>query len=216
MATRAATLLIPTLVLVGAGCQAVRHTYDLASGNTAILAAARMENTDAPDERRAGINYFADRDYGLRDPYTERYEQIARSDDDFIVRSTAIRALNRARDATATPVFIAALSDDSELVRLEAAKALANIPDPNAVPALIRTLTRADETRDVRIAAADALRHYPSLEVARALVAQLSGRDFGVAWQARQSLRHLTGERDLRYDEAAWLAYLTCPAKPFG
>ena len=53
------------------------------------------------------------------------------------------------------------------------------------------------------------------LEVARALVNTLGSRDFGVAWQSRQTLRSLTG-RDLRYDEAAWLAYLTGPEKPFG
>jgi hypothetical protein len=101
-------------------------------------------------------------------------------------------------------------------VRLEAAKALANLPDPAAAPALIRALARPDEARDVRIAAADALRHYPNLEVARALVAQLAGRDFGVAWQARQSLKHMTGKSGLRYDEATWLGYLTGPEKPFG
>jgi hypothetical protein len=43
----------------------------------------------------------------------------------------------------------------------------------------------------------------------------LQAREFGVAWQARRSLRRITG-RDLRYDDAAWLAYLTGPHKPFG
>jgi HEAT repeat protein len=213
---RAAALVAPLFALAGAGCQHARHLYQDATGNTAIVAAARMENPTAADERRHGINYLVDRDFGRRDPYTERYEQIARGDKDAIVRATALRALNRARDASATPVFVGGLGDDSEFVRLEAAKALANIPDPAAAPALIRVLTRMDEARDVRIAAADALRHYRTLEVARVLVTQLSGRDFGVAWQARQSLKHMTGQRDLRYDEAGWLAYLTGPAKPFG
>ena len=93
------------------------------------------------------------------------------------------------------------------------------------------------ETMDVRIAAADALRRYHDLKnghapgmpaptedatlelsapiVARSLASHLNDLDFGVAWQSRKSLITLTGQ-DFRYDEAAWLAYLAGPAKPFG
>jgi hypothetical protein len=101
------------------------------------------------------------------------------------------------------------------------------VPDPAAVPALLRHLqgqrqgivvagavTMSDEGKDVRIACADALRHYRTLDVARSLVTYLNERDFGVAWQSRQSLRQLTG-RDLAYDQSAWLKYLTGPEKPF-
>jgi hypothetical protein len=51
--------------------------------------------------------------------------------------------------------------------------------------------------------------------VARVLAASLSGRDFGLAWQSRWSLKILTG-KDLGYDESAWLGYLTGPEKPLG
>jgi hypothetical protein len=71
-----------------------------------------------------------------------------------------------------------------------------------------------DEAQDVRIAAADALRRYPNLDVARNLVEYLSEQDFGVAWQSHLSLEILTG-RDFRYDQGAWLAYLTGPTRPF-
>jgi hypothetical protein len=57
------------------------------------------------------------------------------------------------------------------------------------------------ENRDVRIAAADALRNYPTGAgggAAKALASVLSARDFGVAWQAHESLVRMTG-RDLRY-----------------
>ncbi|MGK4277532.1 hypothetical protein, partial [Escherichia coli] len=79
----------------------------------------------------------------------------------------------------------------------------------NAVPALIRhlqptyrtgvvdasgRLLEQDENRDVRIAAADALRHYKTLEVSRALVTMLDQREFGVSWQCRQSLQVLTSK----------------------
>ena len=82
-------------------------------------------------------------------------------------------------------------------------------------PLLVKILNRVEEDKDVRMAAADALRHYKTLEVARTLVLLLSDRDFGIAWTAHHSLKALTG-RDLRYDESAWLEYLTGPEKPFG
>jgi HEAT repeat protein len=87
--------------------------------------------------------------------------------------------------------------------------------DPNAVAPLITLLQNPNEDRDVRIAAADALKHYRTIDVGRALVDTLDSRDFGVAWQSHRSLVRLTG-KDLRYDEGAWLSYLTGPDRPFG
>lgn len=210
------------LFLLCCGCQQLgragqfgRSLLEYFSGDTPLNAARKMEDQYFPDERRIGINKLADRDFGRRPPYTTRYQQIAQFDSDWLVRATAIRSLNRARDASATPVFIKALNDESSIVRVEAAKALANVPDPAAVPALLKIVSNSEEDRDVRIWAAHALRHYRSLEVARTLVSQLGGRDFGVAWQSRKSLVALTG-RDLKYDETAWLEYLTGDEKPFG
>ncbi|HEV2296710.1 MAG TPA: HEAT repeat domain-containing protein [Tepidisphaeraceae bacterium] len=193
-----------------------RQTIEMFVGDTALKAVQMMENERFPDQRRKGINKLVERDYGKRDPYTQRYAQIARNDEDFLVRATAIRALNRARHRPATPVFIEALSDDHPMVRLEAAKALANVPDPNAAAPLVGAVNNSAEDRDVRIAAADALRHYKQLDVARALALQLGEKgDFSVAWQARRSLRKLTG-RDMRYDQSAWLGYLSATDQPFG
>ncbi len=189
---------------------ATRKTVELFVGETALQAAQAMENERFPDKRRRGINKLVEHDYGKRDPYTKRYQEIAQLDDDFLVRATAIRALNRARHQPATPTFIKALADVHPRVRLEAAKALANVPDANAAAPLVAAVNNAQEDRDVRIAAADALRHYRKLDVARSLAGQVDGSDFGVAWQSRRSLAKLTG-RDLRYDESAWLGYLTGP-----
>ena len=209
------------LLVASGGCQQMRamggfgeRLVDVFSGRTPRRAAVRMEDPYFPDERRQGVNELVERDWGQRPPYTERYAQIAQNDRDHLVRAAAIRALNRSRDSSATPLFVKALDDQHELVRLEAAKALSNLPDQNAVAPLVRLVNNANENRDVRIAAADALRHYPSLEVARALIGQLGGREFGIAWQSRQSLRRLTGT-DLRYDEGAWLEYVTT-GRPFG
>ena len=206
----------------------IGQQFEISRGNTPARAAHEMDDANAdPDTHRQGIvNLVTKWNFTHRPPYTSRYKQIAQSDPNDTVRATAIRALNISRDQTATPVFIAALDDDSELVRLEAAKALSNIPDPNAIPALLRCLegrredlpqarNETQESKDVRIAAADALRHYHTLEVARSLVNQLDQRDFGIAWQSNRSLMALTG-RNFWYDESAWLQFLTGPEKPFG
>lgn len=192
-----------------------RSVIGLASGNTPLKFVRMMEDTRSADRRRQGIYGLVARDFGQREPYTRRYRQIAQADADFTVRAAAIRALNWSRDTQAVSVFIAALTDQNELVRWEAAKALANVPDPTAADPLTRALGNANESKNVRIAAADALRHHRTLAAARALVNTLEGRDFGVAWQARRSLRRITG-RDLRYDERSWLQFLTGPEKPLG
>lgn len=219
---RLSLILIPLLIGAAGGCAVVEpavkpigRTYDFLSGKTPSYYARKMENAASADERIEGINYLADRDFGRRDPYTKRYIQIAQNDPDPMVRAVAIRALNRARHRPAVPLLVEKLSDPNEQIRLEATKALANMPDPRAIDPLIQLLRNEQEDKDLRIAAADALRHYPRIEVARVLAGALPAREFGVAWQAHRSLVAMTG-RNLRYDEGAWLTYLTGPEKPFG
>ena len=195
----------------------------IAGGCAPVPAADAIKLMDDPrsaDARREGIaDLVTVYDFARHPPYVGRYHQLAQHDPDYTVRAMAVRALNVCRDPTATPIFIAALDDDAEPVRLEGAKALANVPDPAAIPPLLRAVRGTRETvidgreavlpedRDVRIAAADALHHYPTVDVERSLVGYLNETEFGVSWQARQSLIALTG-RDLLYDEAAWLEYL--------
>src|SRR5439155_3075947 len=191
------------------------HAFDLMTGKTPLRDVRMLENQNSPDERRKGIYSLVSKPFGQNQPYARRYRQIAQTDTDPLVRAAAIRALNASRDRAAIPVLVAALTDASPLVRLQAAKALSNVPDPSAADPLARTLGNQTEQKDVRIAAAEALRHYRQIGVARVLAGTLGGRDFSVAWQSRWSLRLLTG-RDYRYDERAWLEYLTGPQKPFG
>ncbi|HTL29732.1 MAG TPA: HEAT repeat domain-containing protein [Tepidisphaeraceae bacterium] len=188
---------------------------DYVRGDTALKAAQRMESQYYPDERREGINRLVDRTYGRRPPYTTRYEQIAQYDSDYLVRATAIRALNRSRDAGATDVFVKSLDDPNDLIRLEGAKALGNIPDDRAVPSLVKISESTGENRDLRIAAVNALKHYKTLQIAKVLIGIVGERDFSVAWQARKSLKAMTG-KDLYYDNNAWLQYITGPEKPLG
>jgi hypothetical protein len=220
-------LLAMTGAVIGS-FQAVGELLGQPQHPTPAVAARMMDEGTTPDQRRRGIAELVTHyPFARHAPYTTRYRQLAQNDPDYTVRAMAIRALNISRDPGATAVFIAALDDPDELVRLEAAKGLANLPDPNSIQPLLRIVEGrrppasqqngdiGAEAKDVRIAAADALRHYRTLDVARTLVSALAEHDFGVAWQSRRSLIALTG-RDLRYDQGAWLSYLAGTTNPFG
>ncbi|MBC8106358.1 MAG: HEAT repeat domain-containing protein [Anaerolineae bacterium] len=225
MSIRTATIVFVALLSLVGGCTQIKEVGQKVTESgrnildvlTQAPRKSAIKTTDQyfPDERREGINELVNRGYGRQPPYTDRYASLAQNDKDYLVRATAIRALNRSRDAKAIPIYINALNDESDLVRLEGAKALIHMPDDKAIPGLVKLVTNPNENRDVRIAAADALKYYRNTEVARALISQLGGREFGIAWQAHQSLVRLTG-KDLRYDEGAWLTYVANPDKPFG
>src|SRR5258706_9387126 len=204
----------PLRLMFRGAAEVISRIHDLATGHN-FFAEARKLFEPNPDHRRAGIIYLSDQSPGRRDPYAKQYLNMARTDSDPAVRSMALRALNRARDKRAVPVFLAALDEKNDDIRLEAAKGLANIPDPSAMTPLMRHLDSPDENVDVRVACADALRLYRTSESAQVLVRALRDRNFGVAWQARKSLQLMTG-KDYRYDPAAWLAFLSGTNKPFG
>src|SRR5256885_2158237 len=131
--------------------------------------AVRMMTDPAnADNRRLGINRLLDWDCAKREPFVTRYRYIAQNDRDQTVRAAAIRALNRCRDQRSTPIFVKGLSDKNDSVKLEACKALANVPDPAAAEPLTALVSSAETNLDVRIAAADALKYYRTLAVARA------------------------------------------------
>lgn len=190
------------------------HLLGMLTGQTPLREVRMMEDKSSADQRREGIYNLVRHDYGQKPPYTTRYRQIAQNDPDETVRAAAVRALNWSRDRGALPIFIDALKDSSAMVRWQATKALSNIPDPSAVDPLLAVIENTTETKNVRIAAAEALRNYREVKVARVLAGTLSGRDFGLAWQSRWSLRILTG-KDFGYDETAWLNYLTSAGRPF-
>ena len=214
MSQRLPILLLPLLLAAAGGCEPSLPSLSQDEATQLML------DGKSPDARREAVACLVtEYPQATHQPYVNYYHRLATSDPDFIVRATAIRALNVCRDATATPIFVAGLADEAEPVRLESAKALVHLPDPAAVPLLIRLAdgrrrtvvegrpAELGETLDVRLAAVDALRQYPTIDVEHALVNHLGDPDFSVAWQARQSLVTLTGQ-DLAYDQAAWLKYL--------
>ncbi|HVW38623.1 MAG TPA: HEAT repeat domain-containing protein [Pirellulales bacterium] len=202
-------------LLLSAGCESSRELSDRFSSDNPGKNARILIGDPRADARRRGMLYLVDRNYGRKPPYTTLYQQIALSDPDALVRATAIRSLNRSRDASATKVFVTALNDPSPLVRLEAVKALHRVPDPNAIEPLLDIVNNSDDLQDIRIAAAEALEDYRNFNVGRTLASLLNSKEFGVAWQARRSLKYMTG-KDFDYDETAWLDYLGGPTKPLG
>src|SRR5437879_4362718 len=117
-----APLLMP-LILCAFGCQqtgsgfgkmrdSTQQFIDYFTGHTPLVAAKKMMNQQSADERRIGINDLVARKFAQKPPYTNEYEHIAKTDSDWLVRATAIRALNLSRDASATPIFITALNDN--------------------------------------------------------------------------------------------------------
>ena len=210
---RSSAFICSLIIYCCTGCAGFRELGERFTGEPKKQ--ATMLRSTRPDDRRDAILFFVDHGYGREETYTRLYRQMAEFDTDPLVRATAIRALNRSRDKKATPLFIASLSDKNVWVRLEAAKALNRVPDPNAAPALLKVVNSSDEQKDVRIAAAEALQSYRNVEVGRQLVALLNVKDFGLAWQARRSLKFMTG-KDLSYDETAWLNFITGPTKPLG
>lgn len=203
LAVLAGVLLV---ALASGGCKPRRTLAQDARG---------LEDPDFPDERRAAIASLQRRPEGRVEPYTERFRQLARVDPHPMVRAQAVRALNQARDEKARPVFVAAAGDSAANVQLEAVKALRHLPDERALPRLIELATNEEVDRDVRMWAARALSRYPRLDVARVLVNLLQGRDFAVSYEARGSLRRMTGGKDFHYEQRLWLAYLTSATEPF-
>jgi hypothetical protein len=183
------------------------HFWDYITKDTAGIAARKAVDAYSADNRIAGTLRLADFQYArLGHPEWKGFA-ISANDPDYAVAAAGLRALNRCRATGYTSLFLIKLEDNEPLVRLEAADALSNIPDPAAIEAL-KTHLEIDISVDVRISCADALRNYKTIEVAKTLVNQLDDKNFGVAWQSRQSLALITGQ-DFRYDQSAWLTYLT-------
>jgi hypothetical protein len=194
---------------LGAGWDAVigepfTNLVNYITKETPRTASREMIDPNNPDKRREGTLKLVDFKFGRSGPSLIVYSHVA-EDPDYTVRAAGLRALNRSRAKGYTYLYLKSLQDDQPLVRLQAVDALSNIPDPDAINDLVDHLN-SDISPDVRISCADALRNYKNGEVASALVTVLDDRNFGVAWQARQSLELISGQ-DYRYDKNAWLDY---------
>jgi len=182
--------------------EAIRRLAGPAPAEQVSMAA----DPDDPDRRREGVLMLSRHEWGRREKYTEFYALLARRDEDATVRRAALYALGESGNPKYTAEIVDALSDSSPAVRMEAAAILDRRPAGSAVARLCR-LAVADESEDVRIGCAKALRHYRRKEVVATLVRCLSDPSFGVRFQARRSLVELTGQ-DHGYEAADWASLL--------
>src|SRR5437764_269027 len=98
----------PVRLIFRGFAEVISRIHDLATGHSFYAEAKKLFEPN-PDHRRAGIVYLSDTSPGRPDPYAQGYLIMARTDSDPLVRSMALRALNRARDKRAVPVFLSAL-----------------------------------------------------------------------------------------------------------
>ncbi len=172
------------------------------SGPPTKVMAAKAFDPDSADNRREGVVFLANKDFGLKEPYLKGYAMLLRTDDDPLVRSAAARALGKAGDVTYLSNVVRALGDRSVQVRWDATVALDNLVGDEAVDPLRRGAIR-DESADVRAACAKTLRNYRTKPVAQTLRQCLEDEEFSVQYQAHESLVGMTG-KDFGYDILEW------------
>ena len=200
--TRAFALLTLLTATILAGCSGEGFMARIFPPSSTKMVAMATDPDD-PDRRRQGIVMLSERSYGLNEEFVDVYRDIMLTDADPTVRSVAARAVGRSANPKYLPDLVKAFGDANADVRRNVAVALDNVTGPEAVPALTDRATR-DESKDVRAAAALALRHYREIEVVRTLISALSDESFTVQYQARRARGQLTG-RDLGYSPRPWI-----------
>lgn len=165
------------------------------------LVAMAFDPNDS-DRRREGAYQLSQKSWGRQEKYCKGYALLAREDADPTVRSAAVQALGRAKNQKFLVDVASALDDSQASVRLNAAMVLDEFyGDPALAP--LRQHALEDSSVDVRMWCAKALRHFRRQEALTALQQCLKDSSFGVTYQARASLKELTG-RDHGYSPDAW------------
>jgi hypothetical protein len=211
----AALLLVACLAMLAGGCKGNKDEYSVDymikhglfgadDGSPYEQAQMAFDERD-PDVRRTAIEKLSQNERVLRDPYLKRFAQLSKpvEEEDPSVRAVAVRTLGRAGDRKYMPEIIAALDDPDPMVRWDACVVLDRMPDEKAVIRLRQMTMDANETVDVRAAAATALKHYRQDAVYRTLLRALDDPDFTVRSAAHESLVAMTG-RDFGYDPMKW------------
>jgi HEAT repeat protein len=221
------------LIVCGGGCHKPKVQF-----KPAVLATERdvvgyvnlaLEHEDA-DVRRVSINRIAQTRYRSKPAVVDALDLIARTDGSDAVRCAAIRALGESGDAKATGTMLAILDEKSDAttrnagddVRWEAVEVLGRRAESGEAAqeqraAVRRTALRllaGDPSRDVRLSAARLLGSDSSMEAVHGLIDALRQRDFGVAYEAEQSLTRLTGQT-FDHDSTRWAEWLASANDPF-
>ncbi|MCH9021719.1 MAG: HEAT repeat domain-containing protein [Planctomycetes bacterium] len=139
---------------------------------------------------------------------------LALEDPDELVRATAIETLARIGDSETVIKILAQTSrSDSRQVRLASVKALKGHRNDKSMEILLDRLAH-DEVAPIKAQVAQLLSGYRQQRVLEGLLEALNDDDFQVSYQARESLKKLTG-RDFEYDTFVWKNWIKGQQDPF-
>ena len=190
--------------------------------------------SELPDVRREAIREIARSRYATHEVVVRALATIALTDPSPSVQCAALAALRAAGGPEAAEAVLAVLEQEPGAgeapwigprganVRLAALRtALTLVADQQLAPenraalqALAARLIREDPSRDIRQCSARVLGYCPHADTLEPLIDALQQRDFGVVYEAEQSLMRLTG-RTFDYDAVAWREWLTGTDQPF-
>ena len=190
-----------------------------------------MLEHERPDIRRAAIGRLAQTRHGRKPGVLEAYDLVVQWDESETARRAALRALEHHAPLRAVDAALLLLDGaDRELegraaggeLRWQAVDTLRRVAEADPLPAVTRNAIRdtairrleRDPSRDVRLSAARLLGMFPEIETLRALIGALAQRDFGIVYEAEQSMRRLTG-RSYGCDAALWEQWLATTSDPF-
>ena len=217
---------LPVLVgILSSGCQ-IAHQDDpspIAAINQKLLPEspqqkrqklmAKLGSPDA-DLRREGVLMLGEGEATGWQATPEILSIMALGDVEPQVRAAAVGVLVRIGEKERLPDVLAKSSQDvSPLVRLESVAGLSSGGDDSSINLLVNLLNRDTES-EIRSRTAEALGNYQNRRAVQALIAALDDDDFGVIYQAEQSLRKLTGE-DFADDGRLWNEWLVGTKDPF-
>lgn len=124
-----------------------------------------------------------------------------------LMRLHAVRLLGQLKSSpSAVETLIKASKDNDRDIRLAAIESWKTLGTDAAVPQL-QEIIGSDTDIDVRLAATEALGHFPGRASVRALALSLNDRDPALQVRATESLRKVTGE-PLGRNIVAWQQYV--------
>lgn len=217
--TRVLAIMIAA-ALVGGGCGGKKPGLGARMKNAlfpppASTLVARVAGDHADERREALQALAADKKARTVPSVVKIFCAVARNPkEEPLVRAAAVRGLGLMEgQGVLETLSQVAVDDSNHYVRADAAVALGCQGKTEGLGALVEALN-ADPSADVRLEAAEALRHFKDAAAAEALAAALADRDIAVARKAWESLRYMTGQ-DLPRRSQAWIEFLASAEDPF-
>jgi len=203
-----------------------RWRYQSAGTNLQLA----LESEDA-DVRRDAVVRICESRYVASEDAFHVLDAVARTDPITQIRCIAIRGLSAYEDPRPVATILTILQATSECdnalpadedVRWEAVRALVAVEGSGGLDGPQREIARevciklveSDPARNVRIAAASALRGFRHRAVFQPLIRALRDEDFAIADTAEHSLIALTGVTH-DYDADAWEQWVARAQNPF-